>query len=149
MSMVDKKIINHKIYVIRKVTPDNLIELSNGSRINLLGVDSTNNPRLSDFLDKIIGKKVIVEVDDLDSGRSGYYLYLWGARHDDLLNFLNKDLFEYKGFLDANDKGNVKKGLALFLNATIIKSGLAKTVLNQQFSLKDQFLKWENEAAQK
>lgn len=149
MSIVDKKIINHKIYVIRNVNSDNVIELSNGSQVNLLGVNSSNNPRLSDLLDKIIGKKVIVEMDDLDSGRSGYYLYLWRVRHDDIVKFLNKDSFEYKGFLDANDNGNIKKGLALFLNATIIKSGLAKTALNQQFSMKDQFLKWENEVAQK
>ena len=148
-NMVNKEIKSHKIYVIRKVTPDNMIELSNGSRINLLGVDSANNPHVADLLNKVKGKKVIVEEDDLDSSQSGYYIYLWGASHDGLLSFLNKASFEYKGFLDADDKGNIKKGLALFLNATIIKSGLAKTAVDQQFSLKDQFLKWEKEVVKK
>ena len=148
MGVIDKKIINHKIYVIQKITSDNMIELSNGSRINLLGVESKNNQQLFNLLEKMIGKKVIVEADDLDSGRNGYYLYLWGANHDDLLKFFDKTMFEHKGFLDANDSGNIKKGLAVFLNATLIKSGLAKTAANQQFGLRDQFLKWEKEAVQ-
>ncbi len=146
MNQVPEKIQSHKIYLVKKVSEDNLIELSDGRQLHLLGVEVKNNKRLYEFLNQAVaGKRVIVETDQLIGDDSYCYIYLWGIDPDSLQQFLNKSAFEYRGFLDAGEGlWGKRKGLALFLNATIIKSGLAKTDRNQQFSLREKFLKWED-----
>lgn len=146
MNQVPEKIQNHRIYLVKKISEDNLIELSDGRQIHLLGIETKDNKRLYEFLTKVVaGKRVIVETDKLINDNSYCYIYLWGIDPDSLQQFLDKSSLEYRGFLDA-DEGlwGKRKGLALFLNAIIIKGGFARTDRNQQFSLKEQFLKWED-----
>lgn len=132
---------------VRKINKDYSLELSDGSTVLLLGIGEITNPKVFDLLNEILlNKNVICEEDALAKSNRYKYVYIWGQDTSRAKELINQRDIEFKGFLNVEDGiSSPKKGISVFLNATLIKGGFAKIDLEQNFVLKEQFLKWQNQ----
>ncbi len=138
----EKNLKENRTYVVKKIDADGSIQLSEGHTIKMLGV-RINRENAGTFLqDLLVGKKIICEKDSLASDENAYYIYVWGQSSKFWQKHFEKDSLEFSGFLNVADGfGSPKKGLALFLNATLIKSGWGIVDESIEFKLKNQFKK--------
>ena len=144
----------HKTYLVSRVIDASTIELKNGKTVKLLGVDT----KISDVAAKLFlndlteGKKVIIETDESSTCEDQlYYVYVWGVDSEALPPHIDVSNFEYHGFLDVKDSisGGTRKGLSVFLNATMIKSGIARVNTKNKFKFEKQFIEFQKVAQQK
>lgn len=128
-------------YKVKKVIPPLTLELENGETVALGGIEVIDSQRqfLENFLNRIIAEiEIIVEADSQNS--SVFYVYIWkGRKFFDKLGIYKE--WQAKGFLDVkSDFFGVRKGLALNLNAYLIRKGFVSVDNSIEFMFKDGFL---------
>lgn len=132
-----------------------ILELNNGVKVKLAGVkilENYKNTTKSYIKDLISGCRVILIYDETlkdyeyEGGKVKLvYLYLWGNKK---LNISNLSSVEKKGFTDVRVGWGLQKGIAINLNAHLIREGYCDVDLSRDFDLKDEFLMLQNEAKQ-
>lgn len=129
----------YSTHKVQEIVDGQTIKLEDGPLIRLSGIDLLDGERAKQVLDTLIGKNhVIVILEKPSDADFKKYLqeaipasvYVWGINRSQLPSSIDPNKLEYRGFLNVKSGkiDSYEKGVGLFLNASLIKLGLAKQI---------------------
>ena len=137
---------------ITKVDEAGTMTLSDGRIVRLVGIKTDESKRLimTKYITNVGNKYKVIAIEEEGQVKPGSvdrsarcYIYVWG------MNKSNYSGFDYpllRGFADVRDGlFNRRKGIAVNLNALLIREGISSVDESCGFSLKGHFLKIQQE----